>query len=102
MPCCCMNDFASLSADFTTPHFSADLPYIVLHSNNDFLKTAQNNGIGSSLDDIKEEFGNLYTERARTDGLGVQHVYSLKGIAFFYNTDFVVDQIFVFNEGAYE
>ena len=26
MPCCCMNDFASLSADFTTPHFSADLP----------------------------------------------------------------------------
>ena len=26
MPCCCMNAFASLSADFTTPHFSADLP----------------------------------------------------------------------------
>ena len=26
MPCCCMNDFASLSTDFTTPHFSADLP----------------------------------------------------------------------------
>ena len=26
MPCCCMNDFASLRADFTTPHFSADLP----------------------------------------------------------------------------
>ena len=25
MPCCCMNDFASLSADFTIPHFSADL-----------------------------------------------------------------------------
>ena len=26
MPCCCMNSFASLSADFTTPHFRADLP----------------------------------------------------------------------------
>ena len=26
MPCYCMNDFASLSADFATPHFSADLP----------------------------------------------------------------------------
>ena len=26
MPSCCMNAFASLRADFTTPHFSADLP----------------------------------------------------------------------------
>ena len=26
MPCCCMNAFASLGADFTIPHFSADLP----------------------------------------------------------------------------
>ena len=23
---CCMNDFASLRADFTNPHFSVDLP----------------------------------------------------------------------------
>ena len=30
MPCCCMNDFASLSADFTTPHFSADLPNVLM------------------------------------------------------------------------
>ena len=34
MPCCCMNDFASLSADFTTPHFSADLPETVQREKN--------------------------------------------------------------------
>lgn len=27
MPYCCINDFASLSADFTTPHFSVDLSH---------------------------------------------------------------------------
>ena len=27
MAYCCMNDFAGMTANFTTPHFSADLPY---------------------------------------------------------------------------
>ena len=38
MPCCCMNDFASLSADFTTPHFSADLPRDQLETGNMIIR----------------------------------------------------------------
>ena len=40
MPCCCMNDFASLSADFTTPHFSADLPHYLTRQNNLYILSA--------------------------------------------------------------
>ena len=61
MAYCCMNDFAGMTANFTTPHFSADLPIL-----NTAMKNLEFKANCDSLDMLRQRLASLQAEHRRT------------------------------------